>query len=138
MNDAQAQQPAYCGGLSCEKPIATAVDVLSGRWSVAVIEAVHFAGSAIRFRDLQRGIQGISPKELSRHLAHLSDRGVLARAGAGSGLPARAGYVLTESGRRLLRHMQALGEWAREDAEPRPPDTPATWMDPIRRVLPSR
>lgn len=105
---------------------------------MAVIEAAHFAGPGVRFKELQRRISGVSPKELTRHLANLVDQGVLARASGDAEkskgeLEGRTGYQLTERGQRLLAHMQALGEWAREshsfDAAP---SQKASWIDPIR------
>lgn len=139
MDSRMGHDEEYCGGSSCRAPIMSAVDVVSGRWSVAVIEAVHFSGGAARFGELQRRIEGISPKELTRQLVHLVEEGVLVR-GAGDhhaaeGSAAKTtGYALTERGRRLLRHMEALGEWARENE---PLDSgaceKATWLDPLRR-----
>lgn len=126
------QQDEYCGGSSCEAPIASAVAVLSGRWSVAVIEAIHFAGGTARFRELQGRIEGISPKELTRQLLHLVAQGVLSR-----GPSTRPGYALTGRGRRLLGHMDALGQWAKEDGAFDPaPCQQATWLGPLQRRPP--
>lgn len=127
MESTDARQPGYCGGVSCLEPITKALAALSGKWSIAIIEALHFAGAALRFGELQRSIPGISPKELARHLAMLAERGVLERA------PAPAGaYILSARGQALLQHIDALGQWAKDNGCPEERGEQATWMGPLR------
>jgi DNA-binding HxlR family transcriptional regulator len=123
----------YCGGASCEAEVSRAVGVLAGRWAVAVIEALHFAGEAVRFKELQRRIARISPKELTRQLVHLQACGVVAQAEGG----AMRGYRLTAEGQALMRHLEALGEWAKQVGGPPQapsPDRPADWLGPLKPV----
>ncbi len=97
----------YCGGKSCLGDIAQAVQIVQGKWSPAILETLHWAGSACRFRELQRRIPGISQKELVRHLQHLVNHGVVSRS---SGVGAVA-YSLTQDGQHLLHGMDVLGRW---------------------------
>lgn len=141
---------AYCGGASCEAEVSQAVEVLAGRWAVPVIEALHFAEAPARFRQLQRAIGRISQKELARQLTHLRARGVVRQAQGEPG--GTAGYQLTEDGRRLMRHMEALGEWAKAQRLPIEPAAPAaeaadgrvtpcgraSWLAPLQPVRTGR
>lgn len=132
----------YCGGRSCGDDIARALQLVSGRWGVPVLEALVFAGTALRFRELQRRVGVISQKELSRHLAAFVAARVVTR--HQDALHAtRVHYALSERGRALLQQMDALGQWAqapwRESAAvTRPSDarsaaaSAATWLGPLR------
>ncbi|MDP3761923.1 MAG: helix-turn-helix domain-containing protein [Ramlibacter sp.] len=108
--NSNASTDGYCGGVSCAVEIGDAIAAVSGRWAIQVLEGIHFSGGASRFRALQRRIGAISSKELSRQLGTLVAHGVVERVAHS---PANISYQLTDSGRGLMRHMQALGEWAR-------------------------
>lgn len=96
----------YCGGGSCAGEIGGAIAAVSGRWAILVMEGIHFACGASRFRDLQRRIGAISSKELSRQLATLVAHGIVERVAQA---PGKISYELTEPGVALMRHMDALG-----------------------------
>ena len=130
----------YCGGQSCEGEVSRAVGLLSGRWSVPVLEALCLAPDAVsRFRELQRRIPGISQKELSRQLSMLVNAGV-ARRESELNNPRQVRYSLTPRGHALLKHMDALGRWIKSANAPTstPPPTPAlhplqaAWHPPPR------
>jgi DNA-binding HxlR family transcriptional regulator len=114
---------SYCEGRSCAAEIARALQAVSGRWSVRVIETLHFAGGPLRFSDLKRQMVGVSPKELTRNLALLVRARIVRR------LPAPA-YELTDHGRALLPMIEALGEWAQRAEGPRA-GQPANWLSPL-------
>lgn len=118
---------AYCAGRSCAAEIGRGLQALAGRWSVPIVEALHFAGEPLGFAELKRRIPGISPKELARHLGALVDARVVRRASTGG---ARYRYDLTEHGHALLQPMQLLGEWAQR-MQPREAGAPASWIDPL-------
>ena len=129
----------YCGGRPCSDDIARALHLVSGRWGMPVLEALVFAGSALRFRELQRRVGTISQKELARHLAAFVAARVVTR--HQDVLHAtRVHYALSERGRALLRQMDALGQWAQAPWHESPaaarPDARsaaarwATWLGP--------
>ena len=109
LSEAQAGG-AYCGGSSCEAQIASVVALVSGRWAVAVLEGLHFAGAPTHFRDLQRRIGDITQKELSRHLTRFVHHGVVSRR-ADEADGRRVHYSLTERGQALMGLMDRLGGW---------------------------
>lgn len=101
---------AYCGGASCEGQITSVVALVSGRWAVAVLEGLHFAGAPARFRELQRRIEGITQKELSRHLTQFVHHRVVSRR-TDTADGRRIHYLLTERGHALLTLVDHLGRW---------------------------
>ncbi|RZJ07771.1 MAG: transcriptional regulator [Rubrivivax sp.] len=108
----------YCGGQSCANEVSRAVRLLSGRWSVPVLEALCMApGSVSRFRELQRRIPGISQKELTRQLSMLVNVGV-ARRESDLNNTRRVHYQLTPRGHALLKHMDELGQWIKASNTP--------------------
>lgn len=101
---------AYCGGSPCEVQITSVVALVSGRWAVAVLEGLHFAGAPTHFLDLQRRIGDITQKELSRHLTRFVHHGVVSRR-ADEADGRRIHYSLTERGHALMGLMDHLGRW---------------------------
>lgn len=132
-NSSRTSTHGYCGGASCASEIGDAIAAVSGRWAIQVLEGIHFAGGACRFRDLQRRIGAISSKELSRQLGTLVAHGIVDRV---TSMPRNISYDLTASGMALMHHMAALGEWARgRDVQPSAcasRNGVASWLDPIR------
>ncbi len=101
----------YCNGVSCEQMIAQTLALISGRWAVAVLEALHFAGGPVRFRELQRRVGGITQKELSRQLTRFVHHRVVHRR-ADALHATRVDYELSARGRDLLAQLDALGQWS--------------------------
>lgn len=119
----------------CLLHVIHAVAVLNGRWAPPILANLYVLGEPTRFGELHRRIQGISQKELARHLANLVTQGVLRRqeqAGA-------VRYSLTQDGLRLLGRMKALGEWSRDRdvlagrRDANGARRPASWIDPVLR-----
>lgn len=135
ISDEQARAAASHATPACLLNVINAVAVLNGRWAPAILATLYVVGQPTRFVELQRRIQGISQKELARHLANLVTDGVLRRqeeAGA-------VRYSLTKDGFQLLGRMKSLGEWSR-DRHALPgrrgageASRPASWVDPILR-----
>lgn len=120
---------------ACLLNVINAVAVLNGRWAPAILATLYVVGGAARFSELHRRIQGISQKELARHLANLVTQGVLRRKEEGGAVR----YSLTTDGLQLLGRMKALGEWSRDrhgsSGRRRAGEAgrPASWIDPILR-----
>jgi len=63
------------------------------------------------FNELDRSIEGISRRMLTRTLRTLEEEGFVSRASGGPP-PARVEYSLTALGRSLREQLYALGRWA--------------------------
>lgn len=84
-------------GLPC--PIARALDVIGTKWTFLIIRDLLIEGT-MRFRDLQKSMEGISPKTLSLRLRELEAEGIIERK-VYPEVPPRVEYSLTEKGKQL-------------------------------------
>ncbi|MCG7409220.1 helix-turn-helix transcriptional regulator [Paenibacillus sp. ACRRX] len=80
-------------------PIAKTLDVIGTKWTFLIIRDLLIEGT-MRFSDLLRSMDGISPKTLSLRLKELEEHGVVIRE-VFPEVPPRVEYTLTEKGKRL-------------------------------------
>ncbi|MDT3424815.1 DNA-binding HxlR family transcriptional regulator [Paenibacillus forsythiae] len=80
-------------------PIAKTLDVIGTKWTFLIIRDLLIEGT-MRFSDLLRSMDGISPKTLSLRLKELEEHGVLERK-VYPEVPPRVEYTLTDKGKRL-------------------------------------
>ncbi|AGL15007.1 helix-turn-helix domain-containing protein [Actinoplanes sp. N902-109] len=98
-------------------PMQQVLPVLSGRWTLAVVEAV--AAGRTRFNDLHRHLEGINHKVLIETLRRLQRDGYLR--GPLTGPPRRTSrdiveYRLTELGVRLHEMAGEIQRWSERHA----------------------
>jgi DNA-binding HxlR family transcriptional regulator len=95
-------------------PVCRTAEVVCGKWTLLLIR--DLAEGRSRFCELERSLQGISPRTLSLRLRALEEQGIVERHTFGE-VPPRVEYVLTEKGLALLPivdGMRAYGEhWLR-------------------------
>lgn len=93
--------------LAC--PIQRTMAMIADKWKVIVL--YNLGQRTMRFGELQRALEGITPKVLTRQLRDLEgDRLVTRRVHAE--IPPRVEYSLTPLGRELLPILDQLHEWA--------------------------
>jgi DNA-binding HxlR family transcriptional regulator len=80
-------------------PVCATADLICGKWTLLVIR--DLAEGRTRFCELERSLQGISPRTLSLRLRALEENGIVERATYPE-VPPRVEYALTEKGRALL------------------------------------
>jgi len=80
-------------------PIAKTLDVIGTKWTFLIIRDLLIEGT-MRFSDLLKSMNGISPKTLSLRLKVLEDQGILERK-VFPEVPPRVEYTLTEKGKGL-------------------------------------
>lgn len=81
------------------------------KWTLMVVVAL--APGARRFGHLQRQLEGVSQKVLTRSLRNLERDGFVRRRDYGE-IPRRVEYNLTPLGRSFLPLAQTLKQWAEE------------------------
>ncbi|HMC05991.1 MAG TPA: helix-turn-helix domain-containing protein [Solirubrobacterales bacterium] len=84
-------------------------EIISGKWTLLVIR--DLADGSQRFCELERSLEGISPRTLSLRLRALEDEGIVERRTFPE-VPPRVQYALTEKGRALvplIEDMRAYG-----------------------------
>jgi DNA-binding HxlR family transcriptional regulator len=80
-------------------PVCACAEIISGKWTLLVIR--DLADGSRRFCELERSLQGISPRTLSLRLRALEAEGVVERQTYPE-VPPRVEYALTEKGRDLV------------------------------------
>lgn len=94
-------------------PVRNVLDRIGDKWSVLVLVVLHDSGT-MRFSDLHRAIGDISQRMLTVTLRSLEGDGLVARQ-VYPEMPPRVEYALTEMGRGLFPHLQALMGWAEDN-----------------------
>jgi DNA-binding HxlR family transcriptional regulator len=96
--------------LDRECPVCRTAEIISGKWTLLIIR--DLADSALRFCELERSLDGISPRTLSLRLRALEEEGIVARRTFPE-VPPRVEYALTEKGRALLPIIEDMREYGR-------------------------
>ncbi|WP_337982286.1 winged helix-turn-helix transcriptional regulator [Lysinibacillus sp. C5.1] len=80
-------------------PIAKTLDVIGTKWTFLIIRDLLIEGT-MRFSDLLKSMDGISPKTLSLRLKTLENHGILIKK-VFPEVPPRVEYTLTDKGKQL-------------------------------------
>lgn len=89
--------------------IRDVLDRIGDAWSVLVV--VELSSGTRRFRQLQRGVHGISQRMLTLTLRRLERDGLVIRTVYAT-VPATVTYELTDRGRSLTVLVQQLADWS--------------------------
>jgi len=90
-------------------PVGCCAEIISGKWTLLLIR--DLAEGNCRFCELERSLEGISPRTLSLRLRALEDNGIVERRTYPE-VPPRVEYGLTEKGEALvplIEDMRAYG-----------------------------
>jgi len=91
------------------RAIHDTMDLLSGKWKVAIIGYLHTMGKC-RFMQLQRNIEGIGAKMLSKELKDLEINELVTRTVLHT-RPVTVEYELTDYGKTLQNIINELCSW---------------------------
>jgi DNA-binding HxlR family transcriptional regulator len=113
-------------------PVCRTAEIVCGKWTLLVIR--DLAEGRSRFCELERSLQGISPRTLSLRLRALEEEGILERQTFPE-VPPRVEYALTDKGRALvplIEDMRAYGlQWLFDDCgAPAADSSPAQQREP--------
>ena len=99
-------------------PVCRTADIVCGKWTLLVIR--DLTEGRARFCELERSLEGISPRTLSLRLRALEEEGVVERRTFPE-VPPRVEYALTEKGRALLPIIESMrtygSEWLGADGD---------------------
>ena len=96
-------------------PIRNILSRIGDKWSLLVLYTLE-TDEAKRFKELQRNIPDISQKMLTATLKMLEADGLVKRE-AFAEVPPRVEYSLTDKGKTLLPHINALLSWATDNMD---------------------
>jgi DNA-binding HxlR family transcriptional regulator len=91
-------------------PVCRTAEIISGKWTLLVIR--DLADSSRRFCELERSLEGISPRTLSLRLRALEEHGVIERHTYPE-VPPRVEYALTEKGQALVPLIEDMRTYGR-------------------------
>jgi DNA-binding HxlR family transcriptional regulator len=92
-------------------PVCACAEIISGKWTLLVIR--DLADGSRRFCELERSLEGISPRTLSLRLRSLEEQGVVERHTYPE-VPPRVEYALTAKGLALLPLIEDMRAYGRE------------------------
>jgi DNA-binding HxlR family transcriptional regulator len=92
-------------------PVTACAEILSGKWTILLIR--DLADGRTRFGELERSLEGISPRTLSLRLRALEEHGIVERRTFPE-VPPRVEYSLTEKGRALVPIIEDMRTYGRE------------------------
>jgi DNA-binding HxlR family transcriptional regulator len=92
-------------------PVCATADVICGKWTILVIR--DLAEGNARFCELERSLDGISPRTLSLRLKALEEQGIVARRTFPE-VPPRVEYSLTPKGEALAPLIEDMRRYGRE------------------------
>lgn len=96
-------------------PIRNILSRIGDKWSMLVLYTLE-TDEAKRFKELQRNIPDISQKMLTATLKMLEADGLVKRE-AFAEVPPRVEYSLSDKGKTLLPHINALISWATDNMD---------------------
>jgi DNA-binding HxlR family transcriptional regulator len=92
-------------------PVCHTAEIISGKWTLLLIR--DLAGGCSRFCELERSLEGISPRTLSLRLRALEAEGIIARKTYPE-VPPRVEYRLTPKGEALVPLIEDMRRYGRE------------------------
>lgn len=95
-----------CGKLC---PIEETVKLIGHKWKVLILRNLHDDGTQ-RFKQLERGINGISQKMLTQQLRQMEADGLIIRK-VYPEVPLRVEYSLSELGKSLKPVLDSMNIW---------------------------
>jgi DNA-binding HxlR family transcriptional regulator len=92
-------------------PVCHTAEIISGKWTLLVIR--DLAAGRSRFCELERSLDGISPRTLSLRLRPLEAEGIVERRTYPE-VPPRVEYRLTAKGEALVPLIEQMRTYGRE------------------------
>ena len=93
-------------------PANVTLDLIANKWAVKILYTLSQAnGQTLRFSQIQKSLQTITQRELTKHLREFEKAGLLTRI-AYAEVPPRVEYTLTKLGISLRAPVDTLTAWA--------------------------
>src|SRR5438445_12646132 len=95
-------------------PVCRTAEIVCGKWTLLVVRDLSEGRS--RFCELERSLEGISPRTLSLRLRALEEHGIVERKTYPE-VPPRVEYKLTDKGEGLVPLIEDMRRYGREGLE---------------------
>lgn len=93
--------------------IKDVLDIIGGKWAMPII--YNLSKGKLRFKEIERTIEGINTRMLVKELKNLEANGIITRKVFAS-VPPAVEYTLTLKGEKLLPSIKSLHQWGQEFA----------------------
>lgn len=90
-------------------PIEFSVDLLGGKWKLSILHTL-LQKSPMRFKELERAVEGITPTVLTTQLRALETELLISREIFAT-VPPTVEYTLTEHGKTMQAMIDAIETW---------------------------
>jgi DNA-binding HxlR family transcriptional regulator len=97
-------------------PVFLTLQLVAHKWSVRILRILlRTPGNTLRFGQLRKQLDGITQRELTRHLREFEKAGIVERT-VYPEVPPRVEYRLTKAGHSLLKPIEEISVWAEKNA----------------------
>jgi DNA-binding HxlR family transcriptional regulator len=96
-------------------PIRNTIELIGGKWTFSIVYLLHQQGT-MRFKELERGIEGINTRMLVTELKKLEANGIIERK-VYAEVPPKVEYSLTDKGKALDKILNELKNWGKQYLE---------------------
>jgi DNA-binding HxlR family transcriptional regulator len=93
------------------RPVRDVIDLINGKWKLPILIALSFGNR--RFKELERDVEGITPRMLSKELRDLETNQLVLRTVYDT-VPVTVEYSLTDYGKTLDNVIAALRDWGKK------------------------
>lgn len=87
------------------------LDIIGGKWAMPII--YHLSKGKMRFKELERTVEGINTRMLVKELKNMEANGIITREVFAT-VPPTVEYTLTSKGEKLLPSIVTLHNWGKE------------------------
>jgi DNA-binding HxlR family transcriptional regulator len=87
------------------------LDIIGGKWAMPII--YHLSKGKMRFKELERTVDGINTRMLVKELKNMEVNGIITREVFAT-VPPTVEYTLTSKGEKLLPSIVSLHNWGQE------------------------
>lgn len=87
------------------------LDIIGGKWAMPIIYIL--SKGKMRFKEIERSIDGINTRMLVKELKNMESNGILTREVFAT-VPPMVEYTLTAKGQKLLPSIISLHSWGQE------------------------
>ena len=86
------------------------LEIIGGKWAMPIIYIL--SKGTLRFKELERSVEGINTRMLVKELKNMEQNGILIREVFAT-VPPMVEYTLTEKGQKLLPSIISLYNWGK-------------------------
>jgi len=87
------------------------LDIIGGKWAMPII--YHLSKGKMRFKELERTVEGINTRMLVKELKNMEANGIITREVFAT-VPPTVEYTLTIKGEKLLPSIVSLHTWGQK------------------------